>query len=216
MRAAPFPEIHGFGSLPPASGRARTQKENGIYATPNVHRRQTPLHQTTEAKLSAPRPTAPIMRVHQPSYKLAERLGLARVALGAKPYTEHFRILRGHPEAGTLLLYLGISFSFTTFLLLYALWSRSVGLMSASFHNYFHCLVLCVSLAAIAASHQHNHQHYTYGIERGHILAAFTNGIFLVFMSLFFVMEALHHLTSNQHHHHDESLWVWNSELIDE
>ncbi len=209
MRAAPFPEIHGFGSLPSAIGRPRTQAETGMF-TPSVHRRQTPLRQASEAKFSTLSPASHHIRVHQPSYRnVAKRLGLARLVLGARPYFEHIRILRGQPEASTLLLYLGISFSFTTILLVYALWSRSVELMSASFHNYFHCLVLCVSLGAIAVSlQQHDYQHYTYGLERGHILAAFTNGIFLVFMSMFFVMEALHHLTSKQHHHHHESLWV--------
>jgi len=114
----------------------------------------------------------------------------------------YLRILQAHSESKKLMQFVAISGAYGILQLLYAAYERSVDVMGDALHNLFHCLVLFASLLAMAFSLESKDQGYTYGYDRCNVLAAFTNAVFLAFMALFFISEAIHHLTSDLHHHH--------------
>uniref|UniRef100_A0A7S4DS26 Cation efflux protein transmembrane domain-containing protein n=1 Tax=Lotharella globosa TaxID=91324 RepID=A0A7S4DS26_9EUKA len=118
----------------------------------------------------------------------------------------YFRMLWSYSESRRLMAFIGISGSFSTLQLIFAAVTGSIELMSAALHNYFHCTVLMCSLLAMGISVESKDKGYTYGYDRCNVLAAFTNGVFLVLMALFFITEAIHHLTSEHHVHTDPSM----------
>lgn len=120
----------------------------------------------------------------------------------------YLRALVSRPERRRLSLYIAVSGALTTAQMTLAITRREPGLMSSAFHNYFHCIVLLLSLCAMVVAAEPGDSLHPYGLDRYHILAAFTNAMFLCFMALFFAMEAAHHLVSPLHQHHDEGGWV--------
>mmetsp|Transcript_7330 Transcript_7330/g.17888 ORF Transcript_7330/g.17888 Transcript_7330/m.17888 type:complete len:431 (+) Transcript_7330:244-1536(+) len=111
------------------------------------------------------------------------------------------RMLWNHSESRKLMIFVGVSGAYSFLQLLHALLFSGVQVMSSALHNMFHFLVLSLSLFAMALSVQGKDTGYTYGYDRCNVLAAFTNGVFLAFMAMFFISEAIHHLTSSHHEH---------------
>lgn len=78
---------------------------------------------------------------------------------------------------------------------LYGLKAGSLGLVSDSFHMFFHCAALLVSLIGMIAAAERGASAvsfaYSYGYDRHEVLAAFSNALFLIFVGLFIIAGAV-------------------------
>ncbi|XP_006649212.1 metal tolerance protein C2 [Oryza brachyantha] len=98
-----------------------------------------------------------------------------------------------------LLIALNVAYSATE--LAIGLLTGRVGLVSDAFHLTFGCGLLTFSLFAMAASRTKPDSLYTYGYKRLEVLAAFTNALFLLFLSFSLAVEALHAFMQDESEH---------------
>lgn len=98
-----------------------------------------------------------------------------------------------------LMISLNVAYSLTE--LTIGLLTGRVGLVSDAFHLTFGCGLLTFSLFAMATSHKKPDGVYTYGYKRLEVLAAFTNAVFLLFMSFSLAVEALHAFIQDESEH---------------
>lgn len=71
------------------------------------------------------------------------------------------------------------------------IFSKSLSLLSDSFHNLSDTLSIIISLIAIRFSKKENSYDFTFGGKRAEILASFLNSIFLFFVSFILIREAI-------------------------
>ena len=99
------------------------------------------------------------------------------------------------PDTTSLSLYTSVKLLYTLLLFLVGVVTSSPTLTSLSFHTLFSSTALSFSLYAMVLSRSsHPSSAYSYGMARHQLVAAFTNAIFLFFVSTFMVMELFHAL----------------------
>eukprot|EP00850_Spirogloea_muscicola_P019447 SM000190S04883 [mRNA] locus=s190:111107:114584:- [translate_table: standard] len=101
-------------------------------------------------------------------------------------------ILYRSRDTRRLLILILLNVAYSAIELLIGLFAGKIELVSDSFHLSFGCAVLLFSLQAMVWGRQPPNSHFTYGFERVEVLAAFTNALFLVFLSFSLSVEALH------------------------
>ncbi|PRQ44460.1 putative cation efflux protein [Rosa chinensis] len=113
-----------------------------------------------------------------------------------------FRTLRsGNRHMKRLFLLISLNVAYSTAELCIGLFTGRVGLVSDAFHLTFGCGLLTFSLFAMAASRKKPDGIYTYGYKRLEVLSAFTNALFLLFMSFSLAVEALHAFIQDESEH---------------
>ncbi|KAL9336236.1 hypothetical protein Peur_070724 [Populus x canadensis] len=113
-----------------------------------------------------------------------------------------FRVIRsGSRQMRRLFLMISLNVAYSTAELAIGLFTGRVGLVSDAFHLTFGCGLLTFSLFATAASRRKSDHVYTYGYKRLEVLAAFTNALFLLFMSFSLAVEALHAFIQDESEH---------------
>ncbi|KAH9673955.1 metal tolerance protein C2 [Citrus sinensis] len=113
-----------------------------------------------------------------------------------------FRALRsGNRQMKRLFLLISLNVAYSTAELAIGLFTGRVGLVSDAFHLTFGCGLLTFSMFAMAASRQKPDFAYTYGYKRLEVLSAFTNALFLLFMSFSLAVEALHAFIQDESEH---------------
>lgn len=100
-----------------------------------------------------------------------------------------------------LFLLISLNVAYSTAELAIGLFTGRVGLVSDAFHLTFGCGLLTFSMFAMAASRQKPDSAYTYGYKRLEVLSAFTNALFLLFMSFSLAVEALHAFIQDESEH---------------
>ncbi|GLT38603.1 hypothetical protein SLA2020_128410 [Shorea laevis] len=100
-----------------------------------------------------------------------------------------------------LLLLISLNVAYSTAELGIGLFTGRIGLVSDAFHLTFGCGLLTFSLFAMAASRKKPDSVYTYGYKRLEVMAAFTNALFLLFMSFSLAVEALHAFIQDESEH---------------
>ncbi|XP_022982982.1 metal tolerance protein C2 isoform X2 [Cucurbita maxima] len=100
-----------------------------------------------------------------------------------------------------LFLMISLNILYTTAELAIGLLTGRIGLVSDAFHLTFGCGLLTFSLFAIAASRSKPDHVFTYGYKRLEVLAAFTNALFLLFLSFSLAVEALHAFIQDESEH---------------
>ncbi|KAG0556911.1 hypothetical protein KC19_11G088400 [Ceratodon purpureus] len=98
-----------------------------------------------------------------------------------------------------VLIVLNLTYSVVEFLI--GVFTRRIGLVSDAFHLSFGCGVLTFSLIAMAWGDCPPDRAYTYGYKRLEVLAAFTNALFLLFLSFSLAVEALHAFVQDESDH---------------
>ncbi|CAD6248841.1 unnamed protein product [Miscanthus lutarioriparius] len=128
-------------------------------------------------------------------------LPLPSVYEGPKPSRKQLRLATASRPMRrlALLLALNVAYSATEFAI--GLFTGRVGLVSDAFHLTFGCGLLTFSLFAMAASRTKPDNLYTYGYKRLEVLAAFTNALFLLFLSFSLAVEALHAFMQDESEH---------------
>ncbi|KAI3474524.1 hypothetical protein Pfo_029439 [Paulownia fortunei] len=107
----------------------------------------------------------------------------------------------GNKQMRRLFVLISLNVAYSTAELFIGLFSGRIGLVSDSFHLTFGCGLLSFSLFAMAASRQKSDHAYTYGYKRLEVLSAFTNALFLLFMSFSIAVEALHAFIQDESEH---------------
>lgn len=79
------------------------------------------------------------------------------------------------------------------------LFSGSLALLSDAFHNLGDSFSIVLGYIAQLISHRPESKHRTFGYRRAEILSALTNGIFLVVVAVFLIIEALRRFAHPQH-----------------
>ncbi|VVA97349.1 unnamed protein product [Arabis nemorensis] len=115
---------------------------------------------------------------------------------------EIYGVLRnGNRQIKRLFLLISLNVAYSTTELLIGLLTGRVGLVSDAFHLTFGCGLLTFSLFAMATSRKKPDHAYSYGYKRLEVLAAFTNALFLMFMSFSLAVEALHAFIQDESEH---------------
>ncbi|XP_024965342.1 metal tolerance protein C2 isoform X3 [Cynara cardunculus var. scolymus] len=113
-----------------------------------------------------------------------------------------FNVVRsGNRPMKRLAMLISLNVACSTAELLIGLISGRVGLVSDAFHLTFGCGLLTFSLFAMTASRRKPDRVYTYGYKRLEVLSAFTNSLFLLFMSFSLAVEALHAFVQDESEH---------------
>lgn len=113
-----------------------------------------------------------------------------------------FHVMRtGSRPMKRLLLMISLNVAYSTAELGIGLFTGRIGLVSDAFHLTFGCGLLTFSLFAMAASRKKPDSIYTYGYKRLEVLAAFTNALFLLFLSFSLAVEALHAFIQDEEEH---------------
>ncbi|XP_075517833.1 metal tolerance protein C2 [Primulina tabacum] len=107
----------------------------------------------------------------------------------------------GNRQMRRLFVLIFLNVAYSTAELFVGLFSGRIGLVSDAFHLTFGCGLLSFSLFAMTASQKRPDRAYTYGYKRLAVLAAFTNALFLLFMSFSLAVEALHAFIQDESEH---------------
>ncbi|KAG7576917.1 Cation efflux protein [Arabidopsis thaliana x Arabidopsis arenosa] len=115
---------------------------------------------------------------------------------------EIFGVLRsGNRQMKRLFLLIALNVLYSTTELSIGIFTGRVGLVSDAFHLTFGCGLLTFSLFAMATSRKKPDHAYSYGYKRLEVLSAFTNALFLMFMSFSLAVEALHAFIQDESEH---------------
>ncbi|RAL51783.1 hypothetical protein DM860_010501 [Cuscuta australis] len=110
-------------------------------------------------------------------------------------------VTSGNKPMRRLFLLISLNVAYSTVELCVGLFSGRVGLVSDAFHLTFGCGLLTFSLFAMAISRKKPDGTYTYGYKRLEVLSAFTNALFLLFLSFSLAVEALHAFIQDESEH---------------
>ncbi|XP_023526149.1 metal tolerance protein C2 isoform X2 [Cucurbita pepo subsp. pepo] len=116
-------------------------------------------------------------------------------------FTIFENVRSGNRYMKRLFLMISLNVLYTTAELAVGLLTGRIGLVSDAFHLTFGCGLLTFSLFAIAASRSKPDHVFTYGYKRLEVLAAFTNALFLLFLSFSLAVEALHAFIQDESEH---------------
>lgn len=111
------------------------------------------------------------------------------------------------PDSRSIFYFLCLNLSFCGVEFLYGVLTNSLGLISDAFHMLFDCTSLVMGLVASVMSRWKPSGGFSYGYGRVEILSGFINGLFLVVISFFILVEALQRLYDPPHVH-AEKLFV--------
>ncbi|RDX61325.1 Metal tolerance protein C2, partial [Mucuna pruriens] len=126
---------------------------------------------------------------------------LQRSSLSSFVFSVFRNVRSGHRYMKRLFFMISLNVAYSTAELLIGLFTGRVGLVSDAVHLTFGCGLLTFSLFVMAASRKKADREYTYGYKRLEVLSAFTNALFLLFMSFSLAVEALHAFIQDESEH---------------
>eukprot|EP00039_Didymoeca_costata_P015751 m.273099 g.273099 ORF g.273099 m.273099 type:complete len:430 (+) comp16276_c0_seq55:268-1557(+) len=94
-------------------------------------------------------------------------------------------------ESRSIFMFLCLNLSFAFVELIWGVWTNSLGLITDSFHMFFDCTALVAGLVASVLAKRPPNDDYSFGYGRAEVLGGFVNGLFLVFIALFIITEAV-------------------------
>ncbi|KZT43171.1 cation efflux protein [Sistotremastrum suecicum HHB10207 ss-3] len=103
----------------------------------------------------------------------------------------YLKTILSNSESRKIFYFLMLNLSYMLVQMLYGIWTNSLGLISDAIHMAFDCMAIGMGLfASLMATWSPNEQ-FTYGYSRVETLSGFSNGIFLLLISVFIVFEAI-------------------------
>ncbi|KAI9224592.1 cation efflux family-domain-containing protein [Blastocladiella britannica] len=97
-------------------------------------------------------------------------------------------------DSKAIFIFLNINLAYMFVQLMYGVWTNSLGLISDAIHMFFDCIALGVGLVAAVMAKWGASKTFSFGYGRIETLSGFGNGIFLVFISLFILLEGIERL----------------------
>ncbi|GJE91102.1 cation efflux protein [Phanerochaete sordida] len=129
------------------------------------------------------------------------RLGKTRQTIAKSPYGSITHLARGYlksilenPESRKIFYFLVLNMCYMGVQMLYGIWTNSLGLISDAIHMAFDCMAIGVGLIASVMARWAPNERFTYGYSRIETLSGFSNGVFLILISIFIVFEAVERL----------------------
>eukprot|EP00037_Helgoeca_nana_P012244 m.110899 g.110899 ORF g.110899 m.110899 type:complete len:465 (-) comp21337_c0_seq1:218-1612(-) len=110
-----------------------------------------------------------------------------------------FRQIWESVESRNIFLFLMINLSFAFVELFYGIWTNSLGLITDSFHMFFDCSALVAGLIASLIARWPANERYGFGYGRAQVIGGFINGLFLIFVAVFVVVEAIERFMDPPH-----------------
>ncbi|KAI5455017.1 putative zinc transporter msc2 [Naganishia albida] len=104
-------------------------------------------------------------------------------------------ILRS-PESSKIFYFLLLNLAYMFIQLLWGVWTNSLGLISDAIHMAFDCVALGVGLFASVMATWESDSTFTYGYSRIQTLSGFANGVFLILISIFIIVEGLQRIAN--------------------
>eukprot|EP01117_Protostelium_nocturnum_P012407 TRINITY_DN4580_c0_g1_i1.p1 TRINITY_DN4580_c0_g1~~TRINITY_DN4580_c0_g1_i1.p1 ORF type:complete len:347 (+),score=68.82 TRINITY_DN4580_c0_g1_i1:74-1114(+) len=118
------------------------------------------------------------------------------------------RLIFADKDCKKLFLFVSLLSTITIIQISYGTYVGSLGLVSAAFHAVFDCISLVISLVAMVLSKQRPTPKFSFGYDRFEILSSFSNGVFLLFVSLFLLFESIERISEPEEMHIAESTTV--------
>ncbi|TCD68402.1 putative zinc transporter msc2 [Steccherinum ochraceum] len=141
---------------------------------------------------------------------------------GEAPYGAIMRTVRSYlnsilanAESRKIFYFLVLNMCYMLVQMLYGIWTNSLGLISDAIHMAFDCMAIGVGLVASVMARWPPNERYTYGYSRIETLSGFSNGIFLILISVFIVFEAIQRMfivpTRDEHESASAGEFNWTS-----
>ena len=111
-------------------------------------------------------------------------------------------------ESRRIFFFLSINFMFMFVEFVYGLLTNSLGLIADAFHMLFDCTALAIGLWAAVVARWPPTEGFSYGFGRVKVLSGFLNGVFLLFIGSFLLLESFQRLLSPPEIHSDKLLIV--------
>ncbi|ORX89045.1 cation efflux protein [Basidiobolus meristosporus CBS 931.73] len=106
----------------------------------------------------------------------------------------YIQIILENQDSRQIFYFLLLNLSYMFVQMVYGVWTNSLGLISDAIHMFFDCLALGVGLFASVMSKWPANRTFSYGYSRIETLSGFSNGVFLILISIFIVIEAVERL----------------------
>ncbi|KAJ3365624.1 putative zinc transporter msc2 [Allomyces javanicus] len=97
-------------------------------------------------------------------------------------------------DSRAIFIFLNINLAYMVIQLLYGVWTNSLGLISDAIHMFFDCIALGVGLVAAVMAKWGASTQFAFGYHRIETLSGFGNGVFLIFISVFILIEGIERL----------------------
>lgn len=121
--------------------------------------------------------------------------------MGKSASEPFFRLLQSYlntilsnQESRKIFYFLLVNLAYMLVQMLYGVWTNSLGLISDAIHMAFDCMAIAMGLFASVMATWKPNERFTYGYSRIETLSGFANGIFLILISLFIIVEAIQRL----------------------
>ncbi|ORX67723.1 cation efflux protein [Basidiobolus meristosporus CBS 931.73] len=109
-------------------------------------------------------------------------------------FGSYLQVILGNQDSRQIFYFLLLNLSYMFVQMVYGVWTNSLGLISDAIHMFFDCLALGIGLFASVMSKWPANKTFSYGYSRIETLSGFSNGIFLILISIFIVIEAAERL----------------------
>jgi len=127
----------------------------------------------------------------QPLYSLTGET-LMRTSMSVIAVAKNiFKEIITHSDSRSIFFFLCVNLTFTFVELIYGAWTNSLGLISDGFHMFFDCSALVMGLCAAVISNWKPTKLYSYGYGRIEVLSGFINGMFLIIIEVFVIIESI-------------------------
>ncbi|KAJ9126664.1 hypothetical protein QFC24_001694 [Naganishia onofrii] len=100
------------------------------------------------------------------------------------------------PESSKIFYFLLLNLAYMFVQLMWGVWTNSLGLISDAIHMAFDCVALGVGLFASVMATWESDATFTYGYSRVQTLSGFANGVFLILISIFIIVEGLQRIAN--------------------
>ncbi|KAJ2744276.1 hypothetical protein GGI20_003107 [Coemansia sp. BCRC 34301] len=121
------------------------------------------------------------------------KLGLSARRTFARA-SQFMRAIMSDSESRSIFMFLVLNLSYMFVQIVYGYLSNSLGLISDAIHMLFDCMALAIGLIAAVMSKWPPSESFTFGYDRIEILSGFSNGVFLMLISVSIFFEAIERL----------------------
>ncbi|KAJ2643364.1 hypothetical protein GGF44_001206, partial [Coemansia sp. RSA 1694] len=108
--------------------------------------------------------------------------------------SQFMRAIMSDSESRSIFMFLVLNLSYMFVQIVYGYLSNSLGLISDAIHMLFDCMALGIGLIAAVMSKWPPSESFTFGYDRIEILSGFSNGVFLMLISVSIFFEAIERL----------------------
>ncbi|KAE8231241.1 hypothetical protein CF326_g3747 [Tilletia indica] len=103
----------------------------------------------------------------------------------------HINTILASPDSRKIFQFLCLNLAFMGVQLAWGVWTNSLGLISDAIHMFFDCAAIGMGLFASVMANWKTDSQFTFGYSRVETLSGFSNGVFLILISVFIVFEAV-------------------------